>query len=211
MYKNLIFDFDGVLADSNTIRINGFRTLFRDFPADQVETLAAYASVNGGMSRYEKIKYFFQVIRGSAVSQAEVDRYAGQYSQIVKDDVIKAAAITGSVDFLKEFAGRYVYAIVSGSDQTELREVCRQRGIHGFFKEILGSPVSKEINLENLIGAFGWQAEECLLVGDSINDYKAARQAGIRFIGRNSGMTDWSAYADVRAFDVFGELPKYLK
>lgn len=211
IYQHIIFDFDGVLADSDAIRINGFRTLFRDFSADQIDALAAFCSVNGGMSRYEKIRYFFQVIRGENISSERIKQYAGRYSKIVKSDVITAPAIDGSVDFLKDFAHQYTYAIISGSDQEELRDVCRQRGLAPFFNEILGSPVSKEKNLETLIRSFQWERGNCVFIGNSVNDLYAARVAGIAFIGRNSGMTDWRAYPDVPSFDVFSELPQHLK
>ena len=38
-YKHIIFDFDGVLVESNEIRFNGFRKLFKDYPRSQVEQL----------------------------------------------------------------------------------------------------------------------------------------------------------------------------
>ncbi len=211
MYKNIIFDFDGVLADSNPVRINGFKELFKEFPQEQVDALVAFSTVNGGLSRYVKIKHFFNSIRHEDVQQQDIDRYAQKYSVIVKADVIAAEAIDGSVEFLKSFAGQYTYSIVSGSDQTELRDVCQQRGIRLFFKEILGSPVSKEQNLDDLIRKNAWEIGSCVFVGDSVNDYKAAHAVGVAFIGRNSGMTDWRAYTDVQAFDVFSELPQYLK
>ena len=211
MYKNIIFDFDGVLVDSNPIRINGFKELFKGFPKEQVEVLSAFAEVNGGLSRYEKIKYFFNSVRKETILWQEVERYAQKYSDIVKNDVIEAEEIEGAVDFLRLFAGRYTYSIVSGSEQEELRDICRQRGIYGFFKEILGSPSGKEKNLEDLIRRNNWEPGTCVFVGDSINDHKAAIAVGIPFIGRNSGMAEWRDYPGVPYFKGFGELSKYLK
>ena len=49
-FKNLIFDFDGVLVESNAIRIEGFRPLFQDYPENEVSQLMAY--------RREKWRYF---------------------------------------------------------------------------------------------------------------------------------------------------------
>ena len=42
-YQYIIFDFDGVLVESNEIRFNGFRKLFKDYPQEQVEQLVEYA------------------------------------------------------------------------------------------------------------------------------------------------------------------------
>ena len=38
-YRHIIFDFDGVLVESNEIRFNGFRKPFKDYPQGEVEKL----------------------------------------------------------------------------------------------------------------------------------------------------------------------------
>ena len=48
-FKNLIFDFDGVLVESNDIRIEGFRRLFQDYPENEVSQLMPYVEKNGGI------------------------------------------------------------------------------------------------------------------------------------------------------------------
>ena len=74
-YQHIIFDFDGVLVESNEIRFNGFRKLFKDYPQHQIERLVSYAKANGGVSRYKKIEYFFNEIRQEPVSDERVDHY----------------------------------------------------------------------------------------------------------------------------------------
>ena len=146
-YQHILFDFDGVLAESNEIRFNGFRKLLKDYPQDQVEQLVQYAKANGGVSRYKKIIFFFNVIRKEPISSKSVDDWAEQFYKLVKSDVTEARPVKGSLDFLKKYFNHFDFAIVSGSDQKELREVCKDRGIDHFFKSILGSPVEKKIIL----------------------------------------------------------------
>ena len=50
-YQYILFDFGGVLVESNEIRFNGFRKLFKNYPRTQVEQLVEYAKANGGVSR----------------------------------------------------------------------------------------------------------------------------------------------------------------
>ena len=59
MIKNILFDFDGVIHDSNTVKTDGFRTIFNKYPKNIVENLVEYHEANGGISRYSKIRYFF--------------------------------------------------------------------------------------------------------------------------------------------------------
>ena len=210
-YKHIIFDFDGVLADSNNIRLEGFRMIFKDFPEHQVQQLIEYAKLNGGISRYEKIRYFFEQIRNESIFDDKVQLLAKRYSELVKQNVIDAAPVKGSLNFLSTYHDKYDFAVVSGSDQEELREVCKARKIEHFFVEILGSPTTKESNIDILLKKTGWGKKECLFVGDSINDYDAARKNDIDFLARNTGLMDWGSVKTLLVLNDLSELDSFLK
>lgn len=210
-YRHLIFDFDGVLVESNAIRFEGFRLLFKGYPEDEVEQLVRYAQLNAGKSRYEKIRYFFEAVRNEPVSDDDVNALAKRYSELVKQKVIDAPAVKGSVEFLRRHHNAFNFAVISGSDQGELREVCRAHKIDNYFLEILGSPASKESNIRLLLAKRAWTNEECLFIGDSINDLDAAKACGIDFVAKNSGVVDWSSINNVVVVDDFAQLELFLK
>ncbi len=193
-YKNLVFDFDGVIVETNEIRFEGFRKLFTEYPSAKVQELVSYARANGGISRYAKIRYFFEKVLGTDISEVSVNKLALQYSEIVKGQVVSAEAVSGSLEFFETNYGKYNFAIISGSDEKELREVCKKRKIDQFFLEILGSPTNKANNFEKLFKSTGWEKNETLFIGDSVNDYEAARVFGVYFVGRKSGLESWRAF-----------------
>lgn len=193
-YRHIVFDFDGVLVESNEIRFNGFRKLFKGYPEGQVDRLVSYAKANGGVSRYKKIEYFFNEIRKESVSDEEVDRWAAQFSELVEQDIVEAKPVEGSLEFLAEYSNRFNFAIVSGSDQAELRRVCRKRKIDHFFKMILGSPTEKKQNIADLMADLNWEHNKSLYVGDSNNDLEAAKLNNLDFVGRCSGLIDWENF-----------------
>ncbi|MCL5062026.1 MAG: HAD hydrolase-like protein [Nitrospirae bacterium] len=211
LYKHIIFDFDGVLAETNSIRFEGFELLFKDYPREQVDRLVQYAKSNGGVSRYEKIRLFFEQIRSEFIPIDGIQLLAKQYSDLVKKKVIDAKAVKGSLEFLNRYNNDYDFAIVSGSDQEELMDVCKARKIDYFFIEILGSPATKEFNIASLLTRTGWQKKDCLFVGDSINDYDVARLNGIGFIARDSGLIDWRSLDKLAVINDLSELHLYLK
>jgi phosphoglycolate phosphatase-like HAD superfamily hydrolase len=210
-YKHIIFDFDGVLAETNDIRFDGFRSLFKNHNEDLVNTLIKYARLNGGKSRYDKIRYFFENIINEAISKDKIYELALQYSQLVKQKVIDALPVRGSTEFLSQYQKEFCFAIVSGSDQDELRDVCKARGIDHFFIEILGSPLSKSLNISQLLPKKGWKKELCVYIGDSPDDLEAAKMNGIDFIGRNSGLVDWQTIKNVIFITDMVQLPMCLK
>lgn len=193
-YKYIIFDFDGVLVESNEIRFNGFRKLFKDYPQEQVDQLVKYAKANGGVSRYKKIEFFFNKIRKESISLKSVNHWANQFSELVTEDILEARPVEGSLEFLEKHSNQFDFAIVSGSDQRELREVCKGRGIDSFFKVILGSPTEKQDNIAALLSDFKWARSKSVYIGDSNNDLEAAKTNDIDFIGRSSGLVDWKKY-----------------
>jgi len=209
-YRYVIFDFDGVLAETNEIRFQGFTELFQDLPEDVMTRFMDFVRANGGLSRYGKIRHLYENILRRSVSEDEVAALAGRYSEIVKERVIEAEPVAGSLEFLAGHQGRFEFAVVSGSDQGELRQVCRARGIEKYFRAILGSPKEKGENLIELLAREGWDRRDSVYVGDSQNDYQAAVEAGIAFIGRQSGVMDWSEKGVVRITDL-RDLPQVIE
>ncbi len=209
-YKNIIFDFDGVLVKSNEIRFMGFQMLFNDYPIEEVRLLVEYCKNNSGTSRYDKIRHFFEIVRNESVTDKEINYIAKQYSELIKQYVIKAEPVMGAVEFLYKYHKIHNLAVVSGSDQEELREICALRKISSLFIDILGSPESKEKNILNLISKMEWDKEDCIYVGDSINDYKAARINGIDFLALDSGMTNWKKITSISIIKDINDLAKYL-
>jgi len=134
-----------------------------------------------------------------------------QYSQLVKQRVIDALPVLGSLEFLSQYQEEFCFAIISGSDQDELRDVCKARGIDHFFIEILGSPLSKSLNISQLLSKKRWKKELCVYLGDSLDDLETAKMNGIDFIGRNSGLVDWGTIGNVIFIDDLVQLPMCLK
>lgn len=205
-YRYIIFDFDGVVAETNQVRIDGFQTLFSSYPTHFLDDLLAFVRLNGGMSRYLKIRYFFEKILQRQIGEAEIGELAGQYSDIVKDKVINAVSVKGALLLIESCLKKHHLAIISGSDQEELREVCEARGIAKYFDLILGSPTTKEDNFRLLFHSFDCGPSDCIYIGDSIGDYRAANNVAVDFIARRSGIEDWGELADIYVVDDLEQL-----
>ena len=57
-YSHLFFDCDGVILNSNKIKTDAFYKLALNFGELQAQKLVNHHLENGGISRYEKIKFF---------------------------------------------------------------------------------------------------------------------------------------------------------
>ena len=182
MIKVIFWDFDGVILNSNEVRDKGFETVLRDFPKDEVDQLLSFHRKNGGLSRYVKFRYFFEEIKGEEISEEEINDWASKFSDIMLSSLKeKTLLISETNNFIKENHQNYHMHIVSGSDQTELRELCKILEIDHFFKSIHGSPTPKNDLVKMLIDKHNYNPTNGILIGDSINDFEAAKVNDLHF------------------------------
>ena len=186
MIKHILFDFDGVIHDSNTVKTDGFRSIFNKYPSDLVKILVDYHEVNGGISRYSKIRYFFEKILKTDISEEKVLEFADKFSKIMISKLVDPVyLIKETVDFIKKNFTSYDMHIVSGADEKELQFLCEKLELTEYFKTISGSPIEKNENTMKVMKINGYSAKETVFIGDSINDYYAAEASDLWFIGYN--------------------------
>jgi HAD superfamily hydrolase (TIGR01549 family) len=185
--KTIFWDFDGVIMDSMPIRSYGFEKIFENFDKLLVNKLLEYHTLNGGLSRYIKIKYFYNILLDQTISDQKIQELADKFSSIMKVELInKKYLITEIVEFIEKNYKNYNFHIVSGSDDKELNYLCKELGLHKYFKTIKGSPIHKNNLVENAIRKNNYNPKKCILIGDSINDYEAAKINDIKFYGYNN-------------------------
>lgn len=187
MIKNIIFDFDGVILDSVPTKTEGFKKLFQNFSTDAVNKLVLYHELNGGKSRYVKIKYFFNELLHKNISEQEILEYANKYSEITKEELTNPKyIIEDTLNFIKRNHKKYEMHIASGADEEDLKYICGKLDLNQYFLSINGSPIIKSELIKNILDFNNYKTEETILIGDSINDYEAARENNTEFFGYNN-------------------------
>jgi len=184
MIKSILWDFDGVLINSNEIRDLGFITTLKEYPKDQVDQLLAFHHENGGLSRYVKFKYFFENIRMETAEQSRIDELVSSFSKIMRTLLVNPdLLIKENMHFIEMNYDSFNMHIVSGSDGKELKYLCEELNIIKYFKSVHGSPTPKTQLVSELISKNNYNRNECILIGDSINDYEATNDNNIFFKG----------------------------
>jgi phosphoglycolate phosphatase-like HAD superfamily hydrolase len=183
----IFWDFDGVLIDSHAARDLGFQKVLAEFPKEQVAKLINFHKANGGLSRYVKFRYFFEEIRNESISENQVIVWAERFSLIMKKTLLnKSLLINETLDFVKKNHKKLRMHIVSGSDGKELNYLCKELGIDIYFSSIHGSPTPKKELIKQLIQGQNYLIKDCVMIGDSINDWDAAFENEIDFLAYNN-------------------------
>lgn len=200
-FKVILWDFDGVLMNSNAVRDIGFEKVLADYPAEQVTALMKYHKANGGLSRYVKFRYFFEVVRNESVSDEQIQELAKKFSSIMQEILFdKLLLINDSIEFVQQNFSKYKMHIVSGSDGVELRSLCKYLEIDKYFITIEGSPTIKNELVKQLLFKYKYNCEACVLVGDSVNDMEAARVNNISFAAYNNSALFSSEIINIHQF-----------
>ncbi len=187
MLRNIIFDFDGVILDSMPVRDFGFREIFKEYDKRLVEALIEFNNVNGGLSRFVKIKYFYEELLNRTISNEKIDYLANEFSKIMRSELTKEKyLIKESLFFIEENYKNYNFHIASGSEHNELNFLCEKLGLKEYFWTINGSPTHKNDIVSKILKDNSYLKDETILIGDSINDYEAAKINDIKFYGYNN-------------------------
>ena len=86
MINTIFWDFDGVLLDSMNVRDWGFKKIFKGYDNELINDLISYHRKNGGLSRYVKIKYFFEELVKNPINDQQVLKYAEKFSSLMRKD-----------------------------------------------------------------------------------------------------------------------------
>ena len=145
-YKTIVFDCDGVILDSNPLKIQAYydTAIHQGYSEAQAQALVKYHVELGGISRYHKFEYFLREIVRKPVVSAELQALIERFSYEVKQALIHCEMAAGLAE-LREATPNAGWMLVSGGDQSEKREVFAARSIDTMFDAgIFGSPDYKD-------------------------------------------------------------------
>ena len=179
-YKNYIFDCDGVILKSNAIKTNAFKHTLNEFNKNKVERLIDYHKKNGGISRQKKIEYFFKHIEKNTINP-NLDKYIKRFGKYSSSQLMKSVLIDGVLDFIKHIHKHdKSLFIVSGSLETELKDIIEHKNITNYFSGIFGSPKDKYKILEDL--SLSIELNKSVFFGDSEIDYIVSKSNNVDFV-----------------------------
>lgn len=184
--RAIVFDFDGVILESHDIKTEAFLTLFADFPG-RLEEIRKYHLENAGISRYVKFEHITRGILGLPYTDADRERLGAGFTRLTHERILACSEVRGAGELLRGLRHRVLRAVASGTPQDDLRQIVRERGMTEWFDEVWGTPRTKTEILRDLLARHAWTPGQVLMVGDAMSDYKAAREAGVRFLARENG------------------------
>ena len=182
MLKGIIFDFDGVIAQSVQVKTDAFSTLYMPYGNDIIKKVVEHHTANGGLSRFEKIKYYHESFLNKPISKKEISDLADQFSKLVVEKVVSAPYVPGALEFINKSYSRYKLFISTGTPTNEIKKILIDRKISKYFTDVFGSPDKKNIHIKKIESSYNFDSNELIFYGDSTSDLNAAKKENINFI-----------------------------
>ena len=210
--KNIFFDFDGVIAESVSAKTDAFEEMYLPYGKEIASKVVEYHKLHGGVSRYEKFKYFHKEFLNEVIDQKKVDALAIQFSNIVLNKVINSDQVPGANYFIEKYHKKFKFWIITGTPTDEMEIIAKKRGLVNYFFGIHGSPNNKRYWTENLIKKYKLNRDETIFLGDATTDMDAADFSKTHFALRENedNKEIFIKYRGIR-FQNFYELENILK
>lgn len=184
MIEAIVFDFDGVLVESLDIKTRAFARLFEAEGESIVRSVVEYHLVNGGVSRYDKFRYYYRELLDRELTDSRFQELCLDFSKLVLDEVVKCPYVPGAYEFLNSTEYSVPYYVASATPENELTEILEHRGMKHFFKRYFGTPTTKTEAVAKILNEDDLLPDEVAFIGDALADYEAAMANKVHFIAR---------------------------
>ncbi len=186
MIRAVIFDFDGVILESASIKTDAFVELFAHLQPEQQAAVRDHHLRNLGISRYRKFEWIYENLLGREITDDESRELGEQFSALVFEKVLAAPFVPGAAEALDALSEQLPLFVASGTPQPELDRVVAARQLAPAFREVWGSPTEKPAIIADVCARHDIAHADALFIGDGMSDYRAATAAGTQFLARDT-------------------------
>jgi phosphoglycolate phosphatase-like HAD superfamily hydrolase len=178
------FDFDGVILESADVKTTAFGMIFADRGREVARRFLEHHIANAGRSRYEKFAWAYEHLFNEELCDDEMARLDAVFSGLVDAELATCAFVPGAVACLRELSGEVPCMLVSATPERDLLRIAVSRGVHSYFTDICGSPITKVEHVGAILERRALDPRHCVFVGDTPADFGAASAHAIPFVGR---------------------------
>jgi HAD superfamily hydrolase (TIGR01549 family) len=187
-YSEVVFwDFDGVIKDSVEAKSLAFEKLFAIYGPEISKKVRKHHEQNTGLSRFDKIPIYMSW-SGEFVSDKSVQEFCTKFSYLVKKAIINSPWVPGFLEIFESNTSKQKHILVTATPKDEIDYILEELGIESFFYKVYGAPSPKKDAISMELINLAIKSENAIMIGDSSNDYEAAKNNNIMFFLRHTDL-----------------------
>lgn len=182
LIKGVIFDFDGLIVDTETTWYEAFKEVFNESHHMNIDLLGYSQCIGTGN---DVLYNYFRELAGESVNCEMLEEQAAiRYETMMKTPILRE----GVKDYLDEAKQSNIrIALASSSSKRWVHKYLAQLNIMEYFEvintqdDVSNIKPDPELYLKTLMD-LGLSRDETIVFEDSLNGLSAAKQAGIRCV-----------------------------
>lgn len=193
--KFILFDFDGVIADSF-------------LPAFEVnKMICPHSTEEDYRKRFEGNINDEYIVEHTSECRQDIDFFKEYVPKMVN-----VKMVPGVLEVIENLSRIYTLIIVSSTITSPIKEFMERYGAVKYFKEIMGNDVhkSKVEKIKMVFEKYNTNSEHCLFITDTLGDMKEARSVEVSSIGVSWGFQNRETLARGNPF-IIVENPMQLQ
>jgi phosphoglycolate phosphatase-like HAD superfamily hydrolase len=199
----VILDFDGVIIESNDIKDSVFDEIFKRFP-EHYDNALQYHRTHISVSRFAKFDYLLEQLGKTGDAELKKELLEN-FSSVTLDKMKTVSFVKGAEDFLKAMQPHYPLYLASVTPIHDLEIILEHLQIRSYFKDVYGCPPWTKVDaVFDILSHENCSPQNAVLIGDSYGDQRTAKETGIHFIARQSGLSFEDPQPEISVNDLTG-------
>ncbi|MFA6410584.1 MAG: HAD hydrolase-like protein [Candidatus Buchananbacteria bacterium] len=175
--KIILFDFDGVIADTFEMA-NEIATVF--FP---------------GISKDEYRKMFESNVHDSVksyIKQKDEKSHYQKWFAVYEAQILDQKIFPKMKSVLRQLSEKYILVIISSSINSPIEKYAKKHDLEKYFAKIFGADVhkSKIEKIKMVFKEYKVTAKDCLFITDTLGDLKEAKKMKVKSVAVTWGFHD---------------------
>lgn len=186
MIKAIFFDFDGVIMDSMSLKLEAYCECLREFNFAR-EDMNRLVREHMGQSRHRIIVRIYEELTGQKITPEIFDRALAKFNEMDDANREKMQFLPGSLEFIQRVHADRFTAVVTGTPEDFILKATSHHDLDQYFDIVRGSPDTKRNIVTTLLKEHTLDPEASIFIGDGKTDQDAADHCGLRFVGFDNG------------------------
>ncbi|MEL6674102.1 MAG: HAD family hydrolase [Bacteroidota bacterium] len=179
-----VFDKDGVIVDTEGIKLQVFLDMFADYP-DQRSEIETYLATSQGLARELRFRHIFGQILFLPQAEEKAQQFTRLSEEKLEGPLREAPLIPGIRQFMEE-APCPMY-VCSRALPNEVKAHLHGHHLMGLLEDWYAYPAIKSQVLEDIKRSHPEAA--VVFFGDTLLDWEASQKASVGFIGLGGGFS----------------------